>query len=226
MYALNASTGAKLWSFATGDNRFPPLPAAANGMVYIGSADGHVYALNGGTGAKLWSFATGEGPLPQVANGVVYVGSNDGNVYALNASSGAKLWSFDDGVVPVGPLVVANGVVYVSCSPGLCAVNASTGGLMWGTDPAFGGLAAVANGVVYTLSSNSVFALDGDTGIKLWELFRAQRYGSASPISPGLPLWMGRFTSALQQTSMINLPILVQEALFTRFPWEPICSCG
>jgi uncharacterized repeat protein (TIGR01451 family) len=167
LYALNASTGAKLWSFATGGEVFSS-PAVANGVVCFGSTDNNVYALNASTGAKLWSFATGEKSSPQVVNGVVYVGSAAGYVHALNASTGAQLWSFDDGVFPVGPLVVADGVIYLGCSPGLCAVNAGTGELMWGTDPAFGGLSAVANGVVYTVSGNSVFALNASTSAQLW----------------------------------------------------------
>jgi uncharacterized repeat protein (TIGR01451 family) len=167
LYALNASTGAKLWSFAAGGQVFSS-PAVANGVVCFGSTDNNVYALNASTGAKLWSFATGEKSSPQVVNGVVYVGSADGFVYALNAITGAKLWSFDDGVFPVGPLVVADGVIYLGCSPGLCAVNAGTGELMWGTDPAFGVVAAVANGVVYTVSGNSVFALNPSTSAPLW----------------------------------------------------------
>ena len=67
VYALNASTGAKLWSFATGGQVYSS-PAVANGVVYIGSFDGNVYALNASTGAKLWSFATGSQcgiPRPQ-----------------------------------------------------------------------------------------------------------------------------------------------------------------
>ena len=58
VYALNASTGAKLWSYATGDG-VDSSPAVANGVVYVGSDDGNVYALNASTGAKLWSYATG-----------------------------------------------------------------------------------------------------------------------------------------------------------------------
>ena len=58
MYALNASTGAKLWSYTTGSNVYSS-PAVANGVVYVGSYDGNVYALKAGTGAKLWSYATG-----------------------------------------------------------------------------------------------------------------------------------------------------------------------
>ena len=57
LYALNASTGAKLWSYTTGV-AINSSPAVVNGVVYIGSEDGTVYALNASTGAKLWSYAT------------------------------------------------------------------------------------------------------------------------------------------------------------------------
>jgi outer membrane protein assembly factor BamB len=112
VYALNASTSAKLWSYATGD-RVASSPAVANGVVYVGSFDYNVYALNARTGAKLWSYATGSyvQSSPAVANGVVYVGSYDGNMYALNASTGAKLWSYATGYVVYSSPAVANGVV-------------------------------------------------------------------------------------------------------------------
>ncbi len=96
VYALNARTGALLWS----DNvRWVySSPAVANGVVYVGSY-GNVYALNASTGARLWTYTTGNivYSSPAVANGVVYVGSDDKNVYALNASTGAKLWSYTTG---------------------------------------------------------------------------------------------------------------------------------
>ncbi len=84
VYALNASTGALLWS-STIRRWGISSPAVANGVVYIGSDDHKVYALNAKTGTWLWSYATG-GQVessPAVANGVVYVGSRDGNVYAF-----------------------------------------------------------------------------------------------------------------------------------------------
>ena len=46
--ALNASTGALLWRYATGGD-VQSSPAVANGVVYVGSSDGNVYALNAGT---------------------------------------------------------------------------------------------------------------------------------------------------------------------------------
>jgi outer membrane protein assembly factor BamB len=57
VYALNAKTGAKLWTYAT-SNYVQSSPAVANGVVYVGSWDNNVYALNAKTGAKLWSYAT------------------------------------------------------------------------------------------------------------------------------------------------------------------------
>jgi len=53
VYALNARTGALLWSHGTGS--VFSSPAVANGLVYVGSYDGNVYALNASTGALLWS---------------------------------------------------------------------------------------------------------------------------------------------------------------------------
>ena len=55
-------------------------PAVANGVVYVGSADGTLYALNASTGARLWGYSA-RGQLissPAVANGVVYIGTDDG----------------------------------------------------------------------------------------------------------------------------------------------------
>jgi hypothetical protein len=47
MYALNASTGAPLWQYATGDISVSS-PAVANGVVYVGSDsdDGNLYAFD------------------------------------------------------------------------------------------------------------------------------------------------------------------------------------
>jgi outer membrane protein assembly factor BamB len=53
LYALNASTGARLWSFSTGTAPVFSQPAVANGVVYVGSGGGGVYALNASTGAVL-----------------------------------------------------------------------------------------------------------------------------------------------------------------------------
>ena len=44
---MNATNGAKLWNYTTGDGVISP--AVVNGVVYIGSDDGNVYALGSPT---------------------------------------------------------------------------------------------------------------------------------------------------------------------------------
>ena len=44
VYALNASTGAQLWSYPTGTSL--SSPAVANGVVYVGSNDGNIYKFH------------------------------------------------------------------------------------------------------------------------------------------------------------------------------------
>ncbi len=71
LYALNASTGAQLWS-----NPAPVFssPAVANGVVYIATENGNMFALNASTGAQLWTYLAGD-VSPVVVNGTLYVGS-------------------------------------------------------------------------------------------------------------------------------------------------------
>jgi outer membrane protein assembly factor BamB len=182
VYALNANTGARLWSFATG-REVESSPAIANGVVYVGSDDGNLYALNASTGAKLWSVAINTNfppsgflmpSSPAVVNGVVYVGAGD-NVVALNAGTGARLWSVTNGDQTSSP-AVANGVVYMGSVAGIVyALNAGTGAQLWSFDTDSAGengifsSPAVANGVVYVGSNNgNVYALNASTGVKLW----------------------------------------------------------
>ena len=114
MYALNAKTGAKLWSYTTGDE-VDSSPAVANGVVYVGSDDyvlvrtEHQHRRQAvELPHRLLMYSS-----PAVVDGVVYVGSFDHNVYALNASTGAMLWSYNTGSVVYSAPAVANGVVYV-----------------------------------------------------------------------------------------------------------------
>lgn len=61
LYAVNVTTGAKVWSFKTGAAITDSSPAVANGIVYIGSTDDYLYAVNATTGAQSWKFKTRRG---------------------------------------------------------------------------------------------------------------------------------------------------------------------
>jgi RHS repeat-associated protein len=135
--ALNAASGALLWSAPTGVDQ-ETLLTLNNGVVYAGSLvptatafDGIVYAFNGTSGALLWSYQTGdyggngESPLV-VSNGVMYFGSGDHNVYALNAGTGSLQWSYLTGNPFLDAPTVINGIVYIGSEDNyLYAVEAS-----------------------------------------------------------------------------------------------------
>jgi hypothetical protein len=133
LYALNATTGALRWSYATG-NEVQSLPAVVNGVVYVGGFDNSVYALNASTGALIWRYTSGGRVYSSsaVTNGVVYIGSADDNFYALQATTGARLWIHKLYNFPDSGLSAANGVVYVTANTGkTSALNAKTGALLW-----------------------------------------------------------------------------------------------
>ena len=54
VYALNASTGAYIWSYKTGYFVDSAI-AYSEGVVYVASEDSKVYALNSTTGDVIWS---------------------------------------------------------------------------------------------------------------------------------------------------------------------------
>ncbi len=180
MYALNASTGALIWKYTTGDE-VDMSPAVANGVVYVVSSHNYLYALNASTGALLWKYTAGDvESSPTVANGVVYVGAaDDESVYALNAVTGALIWKYGTGGgVDYSP-AVANGVVYFSDGGSVYALNAMTGALIWKYTPEayVDSSPAVVNGVVYIgvkYSGNDppgLYALNASTGALLWAFY-------------------------------------------------------
>ena len=117
--AINASTGAGIWSSAAaiGKSAFPP--AVANGAVYV-AGNTTLSALKATNGKSLWSdtLSCAPGSSPSVADGVVYVyqgGNNCPAVSAFNANTGALLSSITTSAASFGVSpVVANGTLYVA----------------------------------------------------------------------------------------------------------------
>ena len=189
LIALNASTGATLWTFRLSDGS--PV-SVVNGIAYFASSDyassypTTLYVLDASTGAELWNFTRGADVVSSTftvaSSGVVYVGTSSiitgpGVVDALDASTGAKLWSSAIEGAPVSS-AVANGVVYVGTRSDLNgtagtvnALNADTGAKLWSFATGAPGSSSpkVANGVIYIASNDgTLYALNADTGAKLW----------------------------------------------------------
>jgi outer membrane protein assembly factor BamB len=111
--ALQASDGAPVWRYLTGDTRYGLGTAVAGGRVFVGMPDG-TYALNAGTGAFLWRAPVG-GLTPALANGVVYVGGR-----ACDAATGQILWN--SGIEAAAP-AVADGIAYLAAQHYLYAMG-------------------------------------------------------------------------------------------------------
>ena len=142
LYAADAITGETLWSYEVGIKWYH-LPAAANGVVYVGSTSVYpgataLHALDANTGSQLWSHGTNSDVhSPLVANGVVYFeadlwGAPDSHLYAIEAANGELLWKYkvQDSLRLFSTPVVANGIVSF-ISGALIALDAKTSELVW-----------------------------------------------------------------------------------------------
>jgi outer membrane protein assembly factor BamB len=139
VYALDASTGALRWTFATGDV-VHASPAVANGVVYVGSWDRNLYAIDASTGRERWRYTTGNDTTiynqigiassAAVAGGLVFVGGRDGHFHVVDAATGQLKWKHNNrGGWTIASPAVKDGIVYFPTSDGtrFKALEASTG---------------------------------------------------------------------------------------------------
>jgi outer membrane protein assembly factor BamB len=154
--AFAASTGECAW------REFPQLgstaisaPAAAEGIVVVGSADRFVRGLAAEDGEERWSTLALSlfSPLsaPAFPPGTVYVADLGGGLYRLDADNGTRVWSYQFNEVVLGSPVVSGDTVLLGLNDGrLVAVNAESGHLVWqgGTSPGQIGSLALAPGAI------------------------------------------------------------------------------
>ncbi|MBI2391973.1 MAG: PQQ-like beta-propeller repeat protein, partial [Deltaproteobacteria bacterium] len=191
--AQKPKPGGKAWTFRTGKGIFSSPIVAADGTVYVGSADRNFYALNA-DGTLRWKVATGEivdsaGLLDD--RGRVYFGSGDGKLRALDAATGREIWSMTadapsvnkafinwfEGNVAIGP----GGTLYVpNDNFFLYAIDREDGRVKWrrkmpdqtwslpAVDAPSGTLFVGNNNLLPALGRNT-FALDPASGEAQWE---------------------------------------------------------
>ena len=198
LYAVNAKTGALLWSNAQGNGTRTP-PTVTNGVVYIGqqTPNAGVYAFDAATGDLLWHYATTYTASEVLAiDGVLYAGTDFGLV-ALDASTGTILWMYGtDGGVQAPAL--ANGVLYFNSIyfsypdtyvNTLYALDIASRQPLWQyqwtlEDDALINPPIVGNGKVYFHS----YAFDAKTGSIVWN---SQTYFDSTPALANGVLYVG-----------------------------------
>lgn len=148
--AFAASTGECAWRV------FPQLgssaisaPAAAEGIVVVGSSDRFVRGLAAEDGEERWSALALSlfSPLsaPAFPAGTVYAADLGGGLYRLDASNGARVWSYQFNEVVLGSPVVSGSTVLLGLNDGrLVAVNADSGHLVWQGGASAGRIGSIA----------------------------------------------------------------------------------
>jgi len=213
LYALDIKDGKTLWTCAIGRpatltqadhwDVYQSSPVVADGLVYVGSADGRIYAINAAKGKEKWHFQTNSvvRATPAVAGGRVFCGSYDGKVYALEAATGKPVWTVDTKTKGVpwnfvqGSCAVADGLVIVgSRSTFLYGIDATSGQIKWQHSHEGSWVPsspAVRDGVAYVGQSdgNKITAVDFK-GKRLWA-FDAPNETFASPALAGDILYVG-----------------------------------
>ncbi len=107
LYALNAQTGKRKWSF----NAKAPIkssPTISDGVIYFGDETGIFHAVDINTHEKKWQYTT-EGEIISSANFIdnrILFGSYDGFLYCLDINNGELIWKFEtEGYVHATPSV-------------------------------------------------------------------------------------------------------------------------
>jgi outer membrane protein assembly factor BamB len=198
VWALDASTGKRVWHRRYKNHCLAASPTVSGGVVYQPllpksckdrSGDGMVVALNAYSGKEIWRF---EGPPSEssalVVGETVYFGAWDHRLYALSARTGKARWTFEADEELNGAPAYADDTVYVGSDGGrLFAVAARSGRLRWQAEALrreyFYATPALAYGRVFIGNTDgTVYAFGAETGNLLW----AQRAGTYVYTSPAV----------------------------------------
>ena len=111
LYAVNATTGTKLWDFWVGAD--VNSPSVAHGKVFITSKSGNVYAINMYTGLEIWSQTLGEEAgfgAPLIVGTRAFVNGRQ-TVFVFNEAVGVNLYNEQ--------MAHANGIAHLAYDSGL-----------------------------------------------------------------------------------------------------------
>jgi len=210
--------GSKPWSFQTGKGIFSTPVIAADGTIYIGSADHNLYGLSE-EGKEVWRFETGEiiDTAPALLDDrSLIIGSGDENMYKVSTdpaipSHQRVVWTFKPTLPPVegaqlvswwegSPNVGPDGVIYQGNTGGGAYAVEPDGSQKWAyqaqnavwTVPAMDD-----SGVTYWGSVDlRMFALNPD-GSQKWQRTTLGYVTSSPALGPDGTLYAGSFDGTM-----------------------------
>jgi outer membrane protein assembly factor BamB len=136
LYAFEPSGAApskRVWSF-DGDGALLTKPAAAEGVVVVGSSDRNVYGLDARTGQTLWHETTGYAftANPVIQDGVVIIGDQGGNIDGFDLKTGKSLWNVGaSGAIDEAAVTKGKIAYVVSEDHNVYALDITNGETVW-----------------------------------------------------------------------------------------------
>jgi outer membrane protein assembly factor BamB len=179
-------------------------PALADGVLYIGSADGAVYALDANTGETKWRFQTGEDLDLEIGPLILNVPPGSSATDVLMKGAAATPDTGKDKAKPIEGVrrvdmqpAVENGTVFVGSGDGsFYAIDAATGKKKWSYLAGLGMAQRnsdlpvpppiLIHGTVYFTTKEGLYALNAQTGEKKWffeTLSEVENHGPKRPPS-------------------------------------------
>jgi outer membrane protein assembly factor BamB len=147
--AVDATSGKERWRTEVISTPLsgPPVPAVADGLVFVGSLNNGFKALDATSGRTVWTFAIDDVTTDVTySNGVMYgASSDDGRLYALDATTGTVLWQVDTAALIAREPVVVDGIVVLPSTGG--EVDAIGGTQSGGTPVAVPGASVDVTGL-------------------------------------------------------------------------------
>jgi len=162
LYAVDKSSGQKLWEYTTWDKI--TSPAIAEGVVYVGGF-GTFTGLRLSDGEPVFNFETDiVSSAPAIVDGTAIFGLDDGHVLAVSLLTGEPKWSFNIGSAFSSAPSISGHMVYFGSSTGtFYAIDIPSGQEMWiyetGDRIASSGLPAEEM-VYFTSDNGTVYALN------------------------------------------------------------------
>lgn len=135
VFAIDAATGAELWSTGVNGTVAASPMVTRDGTVIVGGFDGFVRCFDQASGMPCWSFGARDhiyASPTELPDGTIVQASADGSVYGLDPDTGALRWQFDTrDAIRSSPAVDGDGNVYVGSGEGRLFVLNPDGTLRW-----------------------------------------------------------------------------------------------
>jgi outer membrane protein assembly factor BamB len=176
LYALNISTGQKVWQFESKEDLWAP-PAANSRSVYLPGMDHSLTSIDIESGSLMWTQDL-KGALadsPTIYQDTLYLGSLSNKAYAIDAINGRIRWEFETKGWVWGSPAVVDEQVFISDLDGyVYALNRETGRQYWAStqlDSASRGTPAYSEGSIFVCTDGGfVYSINASNGNQNWSI--------------------------------------------------------